>query len=330
MANLSDGSKLQSVDQWGDIQWMSMEYAFYNATNVQILATDTPNLSRVTSMNSMFHNATNLTGNFSGWDTSKVADMSYMFYNATNFNQDIGNWNIEKVTSMRSMLTNTSLSIYNYNAILDGRSKQNPTTSPSIGTIATPYGGCESNASAGIQGHIILASQGWSFSDGGKDQSCEVIGQPFITQWITTVTNEEITIQTTRGGYDFTIDWGDGTTGAYSGSPGPIGHIYEIPSSGHLIQIRGDFPRILMDTNSRSKLLSINQWGDILWTNMEQAFYGAANLQILATDTPNLSRVKSMSQMFLGATNLTGNFSGWDASSVTNMSQMFQAATNFN
>jgi surface protein len=79
-------SKLQSVDQWGDIQWNTMRYAFYRATNVQILATDTPNLSKVTDMSYMFYSATNLTGNFSGWDTSKVTNMYYMFHYATNFN----------------------------------------------------------------------------------------------------------------------------------------------------------------------------------------------------------------------------------------------------
>jgi hypothetical protein len=44
-------------------------------------------------------------------------------------------------------------------------------------------------------------------------------GEPFITTWITTVTNEEIAIGTVGGGYDFEIDWGDGTTGSYSGNP---------------------------------------------------------------------------------------------------------------
>jgi surface protein len=60
-----------------------MAQAFSNATNLKILATDTPNLQKVTSMTSMFNGATNLTGNFSGRDVSKVTSMNYMFSNAT-------------------------------------------------------------------------------------------------------------------------------------------------------------------------------------------------------------------------------------------------------
>ena len=35
--------------------------------------------------------------------------------------------------------------------------------------------------------------------------------KPFITTWETTTANESIIIPTTGTGYDYTIDWGDGT-----------------------------------------------------------------------------------------------------------------------
>ncbi|MDR0606863.1 MAG: DUF285 domain-containing protein [Candidatus Peribacteria bacterium] len=120
----TNNAKLRSINQWGDIQWMSMEYAFINATNLQILATDTPNLSKVTSMYGMFYNATNLTGNFSGWDTSKVTNMSYMFYNAANFNQDISSRIVHANSNFTYFLSGVNLSSYNYNALLDSRSRQ--------------------------------------------------------------------------------------------------------------------------------------------------------------------------------------------------------------
>src|SRR5690606_28212129 len=34
----------------------------------------------------------------------------------------------------------------------------------------------------------------------------------FITTWETTTANESITIPTTGGGYNYTVDWGDGGT----------------------------------------------------------------------------------------------------------------------
>jgi surface protein len=143
---------------------------------------------------------------------------------------------------------------------------------------------------------------------------------------------ENIQIPTVGNGYDFTIDWGDGTIELFTGTPGTLNHTYTTPGN-HQVWIKGTFPRIYMQNTSatnNAKLRSINQWGDIQWTSMVQAFVRATNLQILATDTPNLSKVTDMSYMFYEATNLTGNFSGWDTSKVTTMSYMFYRAYYFN
>jgi surface protein len=77
-------------------------------------------------------------------------------------------------------------------------------------------------------------------------------------------------------------------------------------------------------------LLSVDQWGNIAWVNMANAFQGAKNLTILATDVPNLQNVKSLAGMFKDAVGLTGNFSGWDTSTITNMNALFAGASNFN
>ena len=45
-----NAEKLQSIDQWGDIQWESMNLAFGGATNMVYRATDVPDLSGVTDM----------------------------------------------------------------------------------------------------------------------------------------------------------------------------------------------------------------------------------------------------------------------------------------
>ena len=55
MASFGDGAnadKLQSIEQWGDIQWESMRRAFAGAKNMVYNATDTPDLSAVTDMSS--------------------------------------------------------------------------------------------------------------------------------------------------------------------------------------------------------------------------------------------------------------------------------------
>ena len=140
-----------------------------------------------------------------------------------------------------------------------------------------------------------------------------------------------IQIPTAGTGYNFSIERGDGTTGAYSGTtPNPT-HTYAV-AGDYQVTIRGDFPRFWMDNHPtyRSKLRSIDQWGDIEWKTMEYAFWGCENVVVLATDAPDLSKVTSMYGMFRGAANLTGNFNHWDVSNVTNMGMLFGYATNFN
>jgi surface protein len=62
---------------------------------------------------------------------------------------------------------------------------------------------------------------------------------------------------------------------------------------------------------------------------MATAFLGCSNLQISATDMPNLSLVISMARMFSGCKVLTGptNIDAWNTASVTNMSAVFENAS---
>jgi len=127
-SNLNDHLKIVSIDQWGDISWSTMDRAFYGCNNLVYNALDTPDLSRVTSLYSMFrecflldgdlrgwefHNVTNMgsmfnhafvfNGDISDWDVSNVEDMSWMFNKAYEFNQPIGKWDVSSVTDMRWM-----------------------------------------------------------------------------------------------------------------------------------------------------------------------------------------------------------------------------------
>lgn len=109
--NTGDKDKLLAITQWGDNQWTSMESAFYGAANLDVTATDVPNLSTVTSTSGMFRGAASLVGNssFNNWDTSHLTATAYMFSNATNFNQPIGNWDVSSVTTMNYMFQYTAL-----------------------------------------------------------------------------------------------------------------------------------------------------------------------------------------------------------------------------
>ena len=151
----------------------------------------------------------------------------------------------------------------------------------------------------------------------------------FVTTWRTTQPNEPVTIPASRGTGAYHIDWGDGSVS--TGVTDSQTHRYETPGE-HTVAIAGDFARMNMAGNAANaaKLVSIDQWGDIRWTSMRSAFYGAANMVYRATDIPDLSSVDTMAHMFRNAASFNGDISGWDVSAVSSMFSAFDGATSFN
>ncbi len=104
----NDSQKLLTIEQWGDLQWSSMSFAFRNCYNLTIPATDTPDLSAVTDMSSMFYNASSLNQDIGSWDVSNVTNMQLMFFQASAFNQNLDSWNVSNVTNMHSMFQDSA------------------------------------------------------------------------------------------------------------------------------------------------------------------------------------------------------------------------------
>ena len=140
------------------------------------------------------------------------------------------------------------------------------------------------------------------------------------------------TLPTIGGGYNYEVDWDNDGIYDETNLSGNATHNYGTPGI-YTLRIQGSFPRIYFNNSGdRFKLLDVNQWGDIAWTSMENAFYGCANLNITATDLPNLTGVSNMAGMFAWCTSLNGptNINEWNTENVTDMSYMFWAAENFN
>ncbi|WP_111682966.1 BspA family leucine-rich repeat surface protein [Winogradskyella tangerina] len=119
-----DNRKIISVDQWGTNPWTSMVRAFNRCENLSINATDTPDLSNVLSMDSMFLNATSMNDNIDNWDTSNVTEMKLLFDGATSFNQDLSNWDTSNVQNMNAMFSgatsfNGDISTWNVSNVTD-------------------------------------------------------------------------------------------------------------------------------------------------------------------------------------------------------------------
>ncbi len=103
--NNDERLKLQTIEEWGNIQWTSMSFAFQNCENLTYNATDLPNLANVTDMSGMFRGCSSFDGNatMNNWNTSTITNMNSLFAVASSFNQNIGNWNTENVTDMTSL-----------------------------------------------------------------------------------------------------------------------------------------------------------------------------------------------------------------------------------
>ncbi len=134
--------------------------------------------------------------------------------------------------------------------------------------------------------------------------------------------------------YNYDIDWDGDWVFDEIWVTGSATHDYWTAWT-YQVRIRGDFPVIYFSNNwDKSKILSVDQWWTGQWENMYSTFFGCNNLEILAQDTPDLSQVQNMSNMFKNAKNVgksssTGNWN-WDISNVTNMSHMFLWAKEFN
>ena len=72
----------------------------YGATNGPIGDWD---ISRVTSLHSLFSHKSAFNQDLSKWNTSKVSSMYNTFYYAESFNQDLSKWDVSRVTSMYNM-----------------------------------------------------------------------------------------------------------------------------------------------------------------------------------------------------------------------------------
>lgn len=108
--NLGSIERILEVEQWGNIQWISMYSAFVSCRNLKITATDTPNLNNVTDVSYMFYKIPGLTvsASIANWNVSTIKNFKGMFggvgnSNVDTFNPPINNWNISSAENLSQM-----------------------------------------------------------------------------------------------------------------------------------------------------------------------------------------------------------------------------------
>lgn len=163
----------------------------------------------------------------------------------------------------------------------------------------------------------------------------------FVTEWQTNIkdaTDSTVSLYfelTGKTGY-YLIDWDcNGSMDEMVDESRKVTHDYTTPGK-YDVCVSAIFPISFQSTNlsvdERSKLLRIKQWGTIPWSSFASSFWGMGNMQLTASDAPDLSRVTDMSGAFGGLANFTGNNSmnSWNTINVTNMKSMFENSGKFN
>ena len=321
-----DRGKLVSIDQWGSIQWSTMATAFLGCSNLELLATDAPDLSNVTSLSQMFQACGLVNADISHWDVSNVTDMQLMFYFASSFDQDLGDWNISNATNLLQMLQGTALSITNYDSTLIKWSQQPVQNNVHFGALDKIY--CEGSDAR----QELIENHNWVIMDAYQYCAAKI---PFITTWKTDnpglSPNTEVRIPAPFPlTYSYDVDWEN--DGFYDdlNVTGTIAHDYGSPGT-YQVAIRGYFPATRMaQLGDQQRLISIDQWGDMYWTSMTEAFKNCTNLVINASDAPDLRLVTSLAEMFKDCASLTSGVSLWDVGTITDMTGLFYGASAFN
>ena len=121
----TSNNKLLEVVQFGTVAWRAMDWMFYMCYNMTFAANiDTPDLTKVTYMGSMFSGCSAFNQPLNNWDVSKVTNMFGMFDGCTAFNQPLEKWNVSKVTNMHGMFSgctafNQPLNNWNVSKVTD-------------------------------------------------------------------------------------------------------------------------------------------------------------------------------------------------------------------
>ncbi|GEM_PF-1108985 len=332
--------RLIDVAQWGTAEWRSMLNAFLQCRNLNVTATDMPDLSRVTIMDGMFAECSSLTGpanignwdtsnvtnmaslfsrairfnqDISDWDTRNVTTMSYMFREASAFNQDITGWNTEKVTDMSGMFANTEV----FNQDISSWNTANVTNMSNMFSSTVVF-----NQDIGSWNTANVTDMSKMF------QSAKVFNQD-ISSWNTAnVTNMGAMFE---NAFAFNSNIGNWNTANVTNMANMFKDTQVFNqnignwNTANVTNMWGMFQSV------KAFNQDISNWNTSKVTNMAFMFAdnrnSGFNQDIGNWDTAN---VTDMSYMFRGHWTFNQDISNWNTAKVKDMTYMFSGALSFN
>ena len=166
--------------------------------------------------------------------------------------------------------------------------------------------------------------------------------KPFITKWKGEA-NKELKIPIFGTGYKLVIKKASDnselkTEASLTITKNDNFYTYTPAENGELLVEAGpegvEYIRFVDENAKRGSaenLLTVEQFGTVVWKSMKEAFQYCKNIQFAPTvGTPDLSNVTDMSYMFCDCSAFNQALSSWDVSNVTDMSYMFCDCSAFN
>lgn len=317
-----------------------------NNTNGILLTAGTASTGNSIRGNIMYSNTIGIDLGTAGADTNDDDD------------SDAGNNNLQNFPVLNSVILNGSSIDINFNVdAIDGASTYpldidfyisdgNRQGQTYIGSVSYTSGDAQKNILSSITPLVtvnvsdLIVATATDANSNTSEFSVEAIArepQPFITTWTPTDGSITIPTNTTDFTYNYDITWTNLTNagigdGSITGQTGDYAISGLSTNDTFQVEISGTFPHFYMNNNAteKDKLLTIEQWGDIVWESMKQSFFGAKYLTIPAADAPNLTNVTSLQGMFSSAESMNSPIGHWDVSTITDMSSMFSGALIFN
>ena len=342
----TDSKRLIAVEQWGTNVWTNLEQAFKDYSNMDVTATDIPNLSACQKVSNMFENCTSLVngnGSISGWQTANVTNMRGMFYGATAFNQPLNNWNTQSVTDMDYMFAGAAA----FNQPLNNWNTQSVTDMSGMFSGAAAFNQPLNNWNTqSVTNMSSMFAGAAAFNQPLNDWKTQnVIYMNGMFSRATTFNqalNNWNTQNVTNMGYMFQ----DAT--AFNQ---PIGNWntqnvtsmhYMFAKSGYGIMGNMSFTQDISSWNTANVIdmqymfmnnitfnKPIGNWNTQSVTNMQGVFYGATAFNQPLSNW-NTQSVTNMKEMFYGATAFNQSLNNWNTQNVINMGSMFYGTTAFN
>ncbi|WP_413288402.1 BspA family leucine-rich repeat surface protein [Bdellovibrio sp. HCB337] len=317
----NDKLKIQDVKQWGPNVWLSMQAMFANCGKVQISAADSPNLSAVTSLNSMFAGAIVFNSPIGDWDTSNVTDMQFMFGGAKAFNQPLGSWDTSSVTDMSGLFSgaeafNQAIGTWN--------------TSSAIDMSGMFFDAKVFNQNIGAWNTANVLAMNIMFS------GAEAFNQP-ISNWNTSKVTTMYSMF--QGAKNFNQPINTGAGGIWDTSKVvDMERMFNDAEAFNQDIGSWDISSVVymgeMFSNARAFNKSIANWNTANVTDMDRMFANAIvynqPMNTGAGGIWNTSNVTTMSAMFYGAEKFNQNIAGWNTANVTDMDYFMQNAVMFN